>query len=52
MLASLSLTDPVEAHLNGKVAALDAAWRQMAARLAEAGDDSLVKVAASPGTFT
>jgi hypothetical protein len=31
VLASLSLTDPVEAHLDAKLLALDAAWKQMAA---------------------
>ncbi|MBB2915615.1 hypothetical protein FHS43_006938 [Streptosporangium becharense] len=36
VLASLSLTDPVQKHLNDKVLALDAAWKQMAARLEEA----------------
>jgi hypothetical protein len=44
VLASLSLTDPVEAHLDAKILALDAAWKQMAGRLAEAGDDALVRV--------
>ncbi|GAA2820899.1 hypothetical protein GCM10020220_006600 [Nonomuraea rubra] len=44
VLASLSLTDPVEAHLDAKLLALDAAWKQMAGRLAEAGDDALVRV--------
>jgi hypothetical protein len=44
VLASLSLTDPVPEHLNSKAVALDAVWKQMAARPAEAGDESLVKV--------
>lgn len=44
VLASLSLTDPVEAHLDGKLLALDAAWKQMAARLEEAGEDARVRV--------
>ncbi|MBN6058608.1 Tn3 family transposase, partial [Nonomuraea sp. RK-328] len=44
VLASLSLTDPVEQHLNDMVLALDAAWKQMAARLEEAGEDALVSV--------
>ncbi|MBE1559786.1 TnpA family transposase [Nonomuraea africana] len=44
VLAALSLTDPVEAHLDAKLLALDAAWKQMAGRLAEAGDDALVRV--------
>lgn len=50
VLASLSLNAPIEQHLNSKAMALDAAWKQMAARLEEAGDDSLVKVVVSPGT--
>ncbi|WP_106253053.1 Tn3 family transposase [Nonomuraea fuscirosea] len=49
VLASLSLTDPVQKHLNGKVMALDAAWRQMAARLEEAGEDALVSVVTPAG---
>jgi TnpA family transposase len=49
VLASLSLTDPVEQHLNDKVLALDAAWRQMAARLEEAGKDALVSVVIPAG---
>jgi TnpA family transposase len=44
VLASLSLTDPVNDHLDGKLLALDAAWKQMAARLAEAGEDARVRV--------
>ncbi len=48
VLASLSLTDPVGDHLDGRVLALDAAWRQMATRLEEAGDDALVRVVAPP----
>lgn len=47
VLASLSLTDPVEAHLDGKLLALDAAWKQMAARLEEAGEDARVRVVTS-----
>lgn len=49
VLASLSLTDPVAEHLNGKVLALDAAWKQMAARLEEAGEDALVSVVTPAG---
>jgi hypothetical protein len=49
VLASLSLTDPVQKHLNDKVLALDAAWRQMAARLEEAGEDALVSVVTPAG---
>ncbi|GGT30564.1 hypothetical protein GCM10010176_088940 [Nonomuraea spiralis] len=44
VLASLSLTDPVERHLDAKLLALDAAWKQMAGRSEEAGDDALVRV--------
>ncbi|WP_067144018.1 Tn3 family transposase [Microtetraspora malaysiensis] len=44
VLASLSLTDPVQEHLDGKLLALDAAWKQMAARLEEAGEDARVRV--------
>lgn len=35
--------------LNDKVPALDAAWRQMAARLEEAGEDALVSVVTPAG---
>ncbi|TDD24792.1 Tn3 family transposase [Nonomuraea diastatica] len=49
VLASLSLTDPVQQLLSGKVLALDAAWRQMAARLEEAGEDALVSVVTPAG---
>ncbi|MFD8562689.1 Tn3 family transposase [Streptosporangium canum] len=48
VLASLSLIDPVQAHLAAKLPALDAAWRQMAGRLDEAGDDALVRVVTPP----
>jgi hypothetical protein len=44
VLASLSLTDPVQAHLDRRLLALDAAWKQMAARLEEAGEDARVQV--------
>jgi hypothetical protein len=44
VLASLSLTDPVNDHLDGKLLALDAAWKQMTARLEEAGEDARVRV--------
>ncbi|MFB4284280.1 Tn3 family transposase [Nonomuraea sp. MTCD27] len=49
VLASLSLTDPVQKHLNDKVLALDAAWKQMAARLEKAGEDALVSVVTPAG---
>ncbi|MEU4516281.1 Tn3 family transposase [Nonomuraea wenchangensis] len=49
VLASLSLTDPVQKHLNDKVVALDAAWKQTAARLEEAGEDALVSVVTPAG---
>ncbi|MFE3454965.1 Tn3 family transposase [Nonomuraea sp. NPDC059194] len=44
VLAGLSLADPVETHLNSKVAALDAAWQQMAARLEAAGQNARVQI--------
>jgi TnpA family transposase len=49
VLASLSLADPVQKHLDSKVLALDAAWKQMAARLEEAGEDALVSVMTPAG---
>jgi hypothetical protein len=36
-LAGLSLNEPVDEHLKGRVKALDAAWQLMAERLEEAG---------------
>jgi hypothetical protein len=44
VLAGLSLTIPVGEHLGSLCRGLDAAWRQMAQRLAEAGPDAKVGV--------
>ncbi|WP_035952069.1 Tn3 family transposase [Parafrankia sp. EUN1f] len=44
ILDGLGLSGPAETHLRGQVDALDAAWRQMAARLAEAGETASVRV--------
>jgi hypothetical protein len=44
VLTGLGLSDPVETHLGALVRSLDAAWRQTADRLAEAGDDAPVRV--------
>ena len=49
VLTGLGLTTPVEQHLAAKAAALDAAWQQMAARLAEAGDDTRLRVVPGKG---
>nr|WP_030840343.1 hypothetical protein [Streptomyces sp. NRRL F-4474] len=38
VLAGLSLDEDVEQHLRDLVAVLDAAWKQMAERLEEAGE--------------
>jgi Domain of unknown function (DUF4158) len=46
VLAGLSLTDPAPARLAWQVIALDAAWKQSAARLAAAGEDARVRVVA------
>ncbi len=40
VLAGLSLTDPASVHLARQAVALDAAWKQTAARLGEAGEDA------------
>ncbi|WP_317441046.1 Tn3 family transposase [Streptomyces collinus] len=40
VLYGLSLDEPVEEHLAGRVRALDAAWHLMAERLEEAGQDA------------
>lgn len=42
-LAGLSLTEDAEEHLAQLTRGLDAAWRQMADRLEEAGADAKVK---------
>lgn len=44
ILDGLGLTAPVQQHLGGLVGRLDAAWTQMADRLAEAGDAASVRV--------
>lgn len=44
VLAGLGLTEPVQTHLRELTGALDAAWRQLADRLDEAGDDAKVRV--------
>ena len=40
----LGLTEPVQTHLRSQVAMLDAAWRQMADRLAETADTASVRI--------
>lgn len=44
VLAGLGLTAPVEAHLADYTATLDAGWRQLTQRIAEAGPDASVRV--------
>jgi hypothetical protein len=44
VLAGLGLTAPVEAHLAEYTATLDAGWRQLAQRIAEAGPDASVRM--------
>lgn len=44
ILDGLSLSDPVLSHLRNRAAVLDAAWRQMVDRMAEAGPDFKVQV--------
>jgi TnpA family transposase len=48
VLAGLSLDLPVEEHLRELTRGLDAAWRQMADRMAEAGQDAKVEVVVPP----
>ena len=48
MLAGLSLTEPAPAHLARQLITLDAAWKQTAARLGEAGDDARARVVPGP----
>jgi hypothetical protein len=48
VLAGLSLAEPVGEHLASRCRGLDAAWRQMAQRLAEAGPDAKVEVVVPP----
>ncbi|GAA3517806.1 hypothetical protein FHR32_007197 [Streptosporangium album] len=49
VLAGLSLNDDVGEHLSGLTRGLDAAWRQMADRLAEAGDETKVEIVVPEG---
>jgi hypothetical protein len=44
VLAGLSLSEDVGKHLATLTRGLDAAWRQMADRLAEAGDEAKVEI--------
>ena len=49
VLAGLSLNEDVGEHLAGLTRGLDAAWRQMAARLAEAGGEAKVEIVVPEG---
>jgi hypothetical protein len=49
VLHGLSLQEPVEEHLAGRVRALDAAWQLMAERLEEAGQDAMLSSEVQPG---
>ncbi|MFF4795559.1 Tn3 family transposase [Streptomyces sp. NPDC001276] len=49
VLHGLSLDEPVEEHLAGRVRALDAAWQLMAERLEEAGQDAKLSLEVQPG---
>jgi TnpA family transposase len=44
VVAGLGLTEPVQTHLRSQVAMLDAAWRQLADRLAETADTASVRI--------
>lgn len=48
ILAGLSLNEPVEEHLKGRVKALDAAWQLMAERLEEAGQEAKLSFEVQP----
>ena len=48
VLHGLSLDEPVDEHLAGRVRALDAAWQLMAERLAEAGQDAKLSFEVQP----
>ena len=48
VLAGLSLTDPAPTHLARQLITLDAAWKQTATRLGQAGDDARVRVVPGP----
>ncbi|KPM51972.1 hypothetical protein ACG83_30835 [Frankia sp. R43] len=43
VLTGIGLAGPVDTHLRGLVASLDAAWRATAERIAAAGDDAPVR---------
>jgi Domain of unknown function (DUF4158)/Tn3 transposase DDE domain len=49
VLAGLSLSEDVGEHLAELARGLDAAWRQMAARLEEAGDEAKVEIVVPEG---
>jgi hypothetical protein len=49
VLAGLSLTEDAGEHLAQLTRALDAAWRQMADRMEEAGDDAKVEIVVPEG---
>ncbi len=48
VLAGLSLTDEAPVHLARQAVALDAAWKQTAARLGEAGENARARIAPGP----
>ncbi|MFD0271350.1 Tn3 family transposase [Streptomyces sp. NPDC127106] len=48
VLAGLSLDEDAEQHLRDLVAVLDAAWKQMAERLEEAGADAKISIEVQP----
>jgi TnpA family transposase len=48
VLAGLSLTEPATTQLARQLITLDAAWKQTAARLGEAGDDARARVVPGP----
>nr|WP_229885650.1 DUF4158 domain-containing protein [Streptomyces tanashiensis] len=48
VLAGLSLDEDAEGHLRELVDVLDATWKQMAERLAEAGDDAKISIEVQP----
>lgn len=48
VLAGLSLDEDAEQHLKDLVEVLDAAWKQMAERLEEAGADAKISVEVQP----
>ncbi|MDH2388781.1 hypothetical protein QCN29_08270 [Streptomyces sp. HNM0663] len=48
VLAGLSLQEDAEEHLRELTAVLDAAWKQMAERLEEAGADAKISIEVQP----